>query len=326
MNIYLLAFLSFIISFSGALFVIKYGIKFGLADVPSERSSHKTIIPKGGGVGILISFVIVSIVLKVDFQFSIPVLLISLLSFYGDRLDISPLLRLLFHFSASFIIIYNFSLHENTFFNLLLIFFSTVYIVGTANFYNFMDGIDGIAAISGIIAFSFIAIYIHFFGVNIKLKYLSICIVFSCLGFIPLNFPKAKVFMGDVGSLLLGISYAGMVIILSKSSSDFLCLIGFLFPFYSDELITMFVRWKDRDSFSKPHRKHLYQMLANELGIKHYKITFLYGFMQITISSVLLFIRYEGIHTIFLFHVVSFIIFTIFYYYIKNKVQNRLPI
>ncbi|NIM03667.1 UDP-N-acetylmuramyl pentapeptide phosphotransferase, partial [bacterium] len=68
---------------------------------------------------------------------------------------------------------------------------------------------------------------------------LSTCIFLSCLGFLPFNMPNAKVFMGDVGSILLGFVFAGMVIFLSKDFLDFICLASFLFPFYADELSTM---------------------------------------------------------------------------------------
>ena len=76
--------------------------------------------------------------------------------------------------------------------------------------------------------------------------------------------------MGAVGSILLGFVFAGMVIWLSRSLFDFIVLAAFLFPFYADELTTMIVRLKDGDRLTRPHRKHLYQLLANEMGIPHW--------------------------------------------------------
>ncbi|MBW1792430.1 MAG: UDP-N-acetylmuramyl pentapeptide phosphotransferase, partial [Deltaproteobacteria bacterium] len=99
---------------------------------------------------------------------------------------------------------------------------------------------------------------------------MAICILLACLGFLPFNMPTAKVFMGDVGSILLGFVFAGMVVYLSKNFMDFICLVAFLFPFYVDELTTMFVRVRDGEKLSKPHRRHLYQLLANEYQIPHW--------------------------------------------------------
>ena len=87
--------------------------------------------------------------------------------------------------------------------------------------------------------------------------------------------PKARVFMGDVGSVMLGFVYAGLVVGLSYSLNDFMVLCAFLFPFYADELTTLYVRIKGErhsrlmDRLMKPHRRHLYQLLANEMGVAH---------------------------------------------------------
>ena len=75
--------------------------------------------------------------------------------------------------------------------------------------------------------------------------------------------------MGDVGSILLGFVFAAMVVVLSKSFLDFVCLWSFIFPFYADELSTMAVRIKDGENLLRPHRRHLNQLLANEKGIAY---------------------------------------------------------
>ena len=127
----------------------------------------------------------------------------------------------------------------------LLIPFLSLYVVGTANYYNFMDGIDGIAGITGIVAFGLIALFGALSGANESLFILAGCMGLACLGFLPFNMPKARVFMGDVGSVLLGFVYAGLVVGLSHSLNDFVVLCAFLFPFYTDELTTLYVRIKD---------------------------------------------------------------------------------
>lgn len=170
--------------------------------------------------------------------------------------------------------------------------FETLYVTGTANHYNFMDGINGIA---GVVAFGLLAFYASNSGVEHCFVVLSICMSLSCLGFLPFNMPKAKVFMGDVGSVLLGFVFAAMVVLLSKSFLDFLCLAGLLFPFYAEELTTLVVRIRDGDSLTRPHRKHLYQLLANERGIAHWKVSVGYGLLQLVVGVTVLLLKPFGI-------------------------------
>ena len=147
-----------------------------------------------------------------------------------------------------------------------------------------MDGINGIAGITGVVGFGLLAFSATLSAVSPSFVTLAICMALSCLGFLPFNIPKARVFIGDVGSILLGFVFAGMVAWLSKSLLDFFCLASFLFPFYADELTTMGVRLKDGEKLFNPHRKHLYQLLANELKIAHWKVAVGYGILQLVVG------------------------------------------
>jgi len=120
-----------------------------------------------------------------------------------------------------------------------------VFVVGTANYYNFMDGINGIAGITGVIGLGLLGWFAAVEATDPRFITLSVCMSLACLGFLPFNMPTAKVFMGDVGSILLGLVFAGMVVWLSRSFFDFVCGVAFLFPFYADELTTLVVRIKD---------------------------------------------------------------------------------
>ena len=79
-----------------------------------------------------------------------------------------------------------------------------------------------------------------------------------------------------------------------KSLHDFVCLSSFLFPFYADELATMVVRIKDGENFLRPHRKHLYQLLANEKRIPHWEVPLGYGLMQLAIRLLVSFLKPSG--------------------------------
>ena len=81
--------------------------------------------------------------------------------------------------------------------------------VGTANYYNFMDGINGIAGITGLLGFALLAAYVNLIEGSASVKDVAVCLSIACLVFLPLNMPKARVFMGDIGSILLGSAFVG---------------------------------------------------------------------------------------------------------------------
>ncbi len=316
---------SFVLGGAGAWSVAKYGSRLGLLDIPNERSSHEISIPipKGGGIGILAAFLLASWVLGLPALSWICVGLISLLSLYGDRKEIIPKVRLGIQFLGSVGLLFALFYWEGRGWPVyLLIPFFAVFVVGTANYYNFMDGINGIAGITGIVAFGLIALFGILSGANDSLIILAGCMGFACLGFLPFNMPKARVFMGDVGSILLGFVFAGMVVWLSRSFLDFVCLASFLFPFYADELTTMVVRIKNGENLTRPHRRHLYQLLANERGIAHWKVSVGYGVLQLIIGLSVLAIRPLGIVAVLFLLGAYFGGFTLVSFRFRKRLEN----
>ncbi len=314
----------FILAGAGAWVVSKFAYKCSLIDIPGDRSSHEIPIPKGGGIGILAAFALASMVLKIPSGFWLSATILALISLYGDRSELSPKFRV----TAQFIATISFLLTSRSLilapYDSLLLFvlwllFLTIFIVGTANFYNFMDGINGIAAITGIVGFGLLALYSFLSDRDSLFVVLSICISLSCLGFLPFNMPKAKVFIGDVGSILLGFVFAGMVIALSKGLLDFVCLTSFLFPFYADELTTEYVRLRDGENLLKPHRRHVYQLLANEMGVDHWKVSVGYGVLQAVVGIGALVLRRYGTLTIIFFLGVCFAGFWGFGYWLRKR-------
>ena len=311
---------SLIFGVLGAWFIYRWGDSFGLLDRSNKRSSHEGIVPKGGGIGILAAFVFASLFLKMSLAFWLPATILALFSLLGDRIEISPKIRLPVQFIAAliFVVLSAFSFEHSAF---LLIFF-TVFIVATANWYNFMDGIDGIAAITGIVGFGLLAVFNTLSGGETHFSILSTCIALSCLGFLPFNMPKAKVFMGDVGSILLGFVFAAAVVLLSTSFLDFVCLASFLFPFYADEFVTMAIRIKDGENLLKAHRRHFYQILANEMGIAHWKISVGYGILQLVVGLSILLVRPLGIFAVIILLVIFFGGFIWANYFVRTKIHN----
>jgi len=141
----------------------------------------------------------------------------------------------------------------------------------------------------------------------------------SCLGFLPFNMPNAKVFMGDGGSILVGFVFAATIVLLSKSLWDFICLSAFIFPFYADEITTMWLRIKDGENLTLPHRRHLYQLLANEYGIAHWKISMGYGVVQVFIGLSMLWFRGFGHISMICALLVYFCGFVTLTYMVRSK-------
>lgn len=281
---------------AGALIVNRYAFRLGLVDTPSSRSSHSIPTPKGGGIGILFAFVTGCVIYDLDALFYLPATALSLLSLLGDRIHIPLTIRLVVQFAAAFLFIFSlpdlpfcafysdllgchFSI---TFFGGIL---AAVYIVGTANFYNFMDGINGIAAMTSIVGFGLLAGYGTVYFPNSGWLMVCFGLAAACAGFLPFNVPKAKVFMGDVGSILLGFVFASLVVMSAENFTEFLMLTSFLFPFYADELVTMVERIRNRQRMTTPHRYHLYQVLVNEAGVAHWKVSLGYAVFQLLVGA-----------------------------------------
>ncbi len=309
----------------GAWIIIKWGASFGLLDKVSARSSHKGVVPRGGGIGILAAFVLASIVLKIPVGLWASATVLSLVTLFDDRFELSPKFRLAVQFMAVFaflLSVYYFpsSILPATVLHILILFiFSVIFIVGTTNYYNFMDGINGIAGITGIVVFSLIASFTILSGGHNSILILTISIALACLGFLPFNIPRARVFMGDTGSILLGFVYAGLVVGLTSSLNDFVVLCAFLFPFYADELTTMYILLRDGKSLLKPHRKHLYQLLANEKGIDHWKVSLGYGVLQVVVGIGVLILRGYGTIVLLTFLAIFFVGFSVVSYTTRSK-------
>jgi len=317
--------ISFLLGGAGAWSIAKWGFKLSLFDKPNSRSSHKTVTPKGGGIGILAAFSVCSISLSIPKSFWIPACFLSLFSLWGDRSEIKPKIRLLFQFAGGTILLIGILGEKGGgFTEYALMPLLIVLLVGTTNFYNFMDGINGIASISGVVGFGLIAFYASYFEINSLLSSLAICISSACVGFLPFNIPRAMVFIGDVGSILLGFVFSGMAVYLSNGVLDFICLSSFLFPFYADELTTILVRLRDGEDLIQPHRRHLYQLFANEYGVAHWKISLGYGIFQLVVGTSVLLIKVKGGMAVLSAIALYFSTFSIISFIFRKKLQYQI--
>lgn len=319
---------------AGAWLIAGIPFREHLLDAPNERSSHVEPTPRGGGVGILAAFIVAGLTLRIPTTFLLAAILVSAVSFYGDYFRVSVKFRLIVHLIATSMLLLplipRLTVHYDlstigfapfTFFLILPMIF--LYLIGTANFYNFMDGINGIAGLSGAIAFGMMGVYTLYRPApdtfQTALSMLSICIALACMGYLPFNMPRAKVFMGDAGSILLGFLFAALAVTLARNYQELACLASLLFPFYADELTTMAVRLRNHEELTRPHRRHLYQLLANDAGIAHWIVSLMYAAAQVIIGTVALITYPFGASGIMIFLAACFIGFTLLTLFVRKK-------
>ena len=324
-SLILYSLLSFLISLIFAGIVSRYGSKVGLIDAPNKRSSHTVPTPKGGGIGLLLAFILTGVFVTQHQAFTILAGIVGFVSLLEDRISIPEKLRLVLQLVVSSIVVSLFTGMPASIIAALLFLFWIIFITGTANFYNFMDGIDGIAGFTGFVGFGLIAIFSFYVAEKSNIALISVALSLGCLGFLPFNFPKAKVFMGDVGSLLLGFVFASFVIKLSSGICEFLCIIMFLCMFYADALLTIFCRWKRGENLIMAHRSHLYQYLCNELKMPHWKVSLSYALTQFVIAVLALLAYKKGIVWQIIVFVLFGAMFLVAYKFIK-RIKPRLAL
>jgi Fuc2NAc and GlcNAc transferase len=274
----------------GAFLIARFGPRIGLIDCPRAQSSHVGRIPKGAGVGILAALTAGAVYWGIPWISWIPAAFVSLVSLREDFREMPYTVRLAAQLGAAavFIIIALFrSAPATASFGLVLLFsiIAVLYIAATANYFNFMDGINGIASLTGLIAFAAIGLYGLALGRPANLVNVPFIVAAACLGILPFNFPKAAVFLGDAGSVLLGFLYASWTLMFSRTELELVFLASFLMPFYIDELSTLLVRLKNHEKMTQVHKRHIYQILANQAGLPQALVTLLYAAAQILIIA-----------------------------------------
>ncbi len=263
-----------------------------IMDYPTPRSAHRTATPKAGGLSIVLTFLVGVAVLYVAdptrisqgyfLGFVGSSVTIAAVSLYDDVFNKPFLVKLSTQLLAvavvlgSGIIIDVISLPWIGPIRLGWLSWplSFLWIIGLTNAFNFMDGLDGLAAgTSAIASFFFLVIT---FSLGSSFVYIHCyALLAGSLGFLAYNFPPAKIFMGDVGSATLGFVFATLAIIAARydaSHTSFMVVPLLLFTFIYDTSFTFIRRWWRGEDVTEAHRSHLYQLL-NRLGLSHRTVT-----------------------------------------------------
>ena len=245
-------------------------------DIPNQRSLHAKPTPKLGGLAIMTSVIFSAILYCTELLYLVPFLLALIaLSLLDDIVSVKPLIRLAIHFLTAITFLFTLDLQTNYLFLIILLFF----LVWMINLYNFMDGSDGLAAGMSIIGFGCYAILSIIIG-DLDFAIFNIIIITACIGFLFFNFPPAKIFMGDTGSIPLGFLCGALGIIgWYKLLWPLWFPLVVFSPFIIDSGITLLKRLINKESLMDAHRSHYYQR-AILIGYSHKQVAlFSYGLM-----------------------------------------------
>jgi len=269
--------------------LMKVGLHRGILDIPNERSSHTSAVPRGGGLAIVITFLIFLITnmflefVRIDASVSWALIaggtIVASIGVLDDLGHVHAKWRFVFHLVAAIvsmgllnalpeIMIFGLKVGPDYFvFGMLVI-----ALVWFANIFNFMDGIDGIASIEGISALASGAL-ILFIGGEHDLLILFAYLIFALAGFLVWNWSPAKVFMGDACSGFLGLNLG--LIAIATSASDAINVWSWVIifgVFVVDATTTLLVRMRRGDTWYAAHRSHAYQILSRRHN-SHAKVT-----------------------------------------------------
>lgn len=305
MGLVLLASLiSFIVAFTAIPVVIKIADAKKLFDVPDERKVHFTPIPSLGGVGIFAALML-AVSTTVSFSetpglqyFLGASVIIFFLGLKDDILLISPVKKFAGQLIAAFLLVYpgHFQLTSlygflglTTLSPVFVVLFSYLTILVVVNAFNLIDGVDGLAGSLGLISTLFFGVV---FAIEKDFTYsiLSFSMAASLLAFLMYNFSPAKIFMGDTGSLLLGLVNAVLVIrfintaslpgtVLQFSAAPAIGFAALFVPLMDTLRVTVLRVYRGRSPFD-PDVNHIHHLLMKR-GLSHIQITGILGLMAI---------------------------------------------
>lgn len=339
MNIYITYGIVFVVLLVLELVYFKIADKFNIIDKPNERSSHSTIVLRGGGI----IFLLGAWVWSFAFGFQYPWFLLGLslvagVSFIDDIHSLPDSVRLVVQFTAAALAFYQLGMLSGEWFETngmlvggLLILLALIVYVGATNVINFMDGINGITAGYAL------AVLLPLLAINCGFKFqdsgfnelqgvyfdqsLAVVTILSVLVFCIFNFRpkgKAKCFAGDVGSI--GIAFI-MLFLIGKAiiATGDLAYLIFLLVYGVDGVLTICHRIMLHENLGEAHRKHAYQLMANELKIGHVKVSLLYMAMQLVVSLGFIYVCPDNVFSHWMYLIGAFLLLTLTYVLFKKK-------
>jgi UDP-N-acetylmuramyl pentapeptide phosphotransferase/UDP-N-acetylglucosamine-1-phosphate transferase len=259
-----------------------------ILDHPNERSLHDRPVPRGGGLAILIAIIVCATTAALFYSayvlagIALGIFIVAMVSFFDDRYSVSPLYRLVAHVLAATVLLYGgFSLQKLEIPGVswhwsyaVGAMFSVLFTVWMINLYNFMDGMDGFAGGMALFGFGAFAAMGWMAGHEIFFV-TSLLVAAASTGFLIFNFPPAHIFMGDIGSSVLGFLAAVLSLWGAKDGVfQFWIAVLVFSPFIVDATATLILRLVRHEKIWQAHKTHFYQRLV-QAGWGHRKTVLL---------------------------------------------------
>lgn len=280
------------------LVYFKIADKYNIIDKPNHRSAHTEITLRGGGIIFPIAYVFFMgfemFIKKYGFSestspnywiFGLGLLLICGISFIDDMMDLSSKIRLVFHFAAVTLLLYFINAFQ------LLPFWAIpicyILIIGILNAYNFMDGINGMSGIYSLVVLSSLW-YVNQYLVEFVTADFIIYPMIAALVFLFFNFrKKAKCFLGDIGSMGIAFWIIALLALLMIKTEDYKWFL-FLTVYGVETILTIMERLKLKENIFDAHRRHLYQLFANDKKVSHLVVSSVYALIQLLMNVVVI--------------------------------------
>lgn len=324
MDTYLMYGIIFVILLLLELAYFKIADKFNIIDKPNERSSHSTIVLRGGGIIILLGAWVWSIAFGIQYPwFLFGLTLVAGVSFIDDIHSLPDSVRLVVQFTAAAFAFYQLGMLSGGWFDMngllmggLFILLALIVYVGATNVINFMDGINGITAGYALSVLVPLVLVSDLADLSLIAVSILSVLVFCIFNFRPKG--KAKCFAGDVGSI--GIAFI-MLFLIGKviiATGDLTYLI-FLLVYGVDGVLTICHRIMLHENLGEAHRKHAYQLMCNELKIGHVKVSLLYMAIQLVVSLGFIYVCPNNVLCHWMYLIGAFIVLAVAYVLFKKK-------
>ena len=327
MDSYLTYSIIFVLLLILELLYFRIADKCNIIDKPNERSSHSTIVLRGGGIIFMLGLWIWAAFYGFSYPwFLAAVTLIAGVSFVDDIRSLPDFVRLVAQFVAMGLMFYQLDmLHWEIWWVVLL---ALIVCVGASNVINFMDGINGITggyALSVLLPLLLINNGAAGCDLNAKVAFmptsLIMTVILADVVFCLFNFRpkgKAKCFAGDVGSIGIAFILLFMIGQLIMKTGDVTYLI-FLLVYGVDGCLTICHRIMLHENLGEAHRKHAYQLMANELKIGHVKVSLLYMGLQMAVSLGFIYLCPDTMVAHWVYLVITLVVLAIAYILFKKK-------
>ena len=329
-------------------------LKLNLKDTPDIRSSHTIPVPTFGGIVFYISYILILFFAQSLDSNHVSITLIasiSILFFTGlldDFRNLSPKIKFLCQIIGVALLMFQPDFRILSFHGFMGIYEIPLYVsvggsmfflLGLINAFNLIDGIDGLTGITGVIVASFYSYMLYNLGYFFYLS-ISLATIATLLAFLRFNFSnKRKIFMGDTGSLVIGLVLGLLTLKLLSVADDAysslsfyraqlpLFLIAVLFVPLLDTMRVMFLRLTSGVSMFKPDRNHLHHIIV-DFGLSHRKASFFIGFVNFSVALIMFFViqKFNTFQSLCIIVLMFFIAIIVLFLMNKNKTALRLKI